>query len=380
MPNLTFILPHWLYWSGLVIVPLLAMYFLRRAGGEDLTGKDSLPVAYFLLVMGGFIGLHRFYLRDLKGAIFIPLFLGILLFNVEGRDARDDLSRANNERLSAEFLLERAQQAVDNGKENARKQLDDSRKALADAQAMSTQAEEAARTWHAWSRNFAIAIVILLVIDGYFLPRLLRHYQARKPGPAPAVKYVEVPCDVDYCIDVDGQRTSKQAIGVHNRFVDIIDRINGFSGNFVAYWSIIAVFVYYYEVLARYVFNSPTNWAHESMFLMFGMQYLLAGGYVLRENGHVRVDVFYMHFSARHKAAVDVATSIFFFIFACTLVWTGWSFFRDSFDVLEVSFTEWAIQYWPVKFALPLGAALLLLQGLAWLVKDICLLLETRKP
>jgi TRAP-type mannitol/chloroaromatic compound transport system permease small subunit len=378
MPSLTFILPHWLYWCGLVIVPLLAMFLLRRAGGEDLTGKDSLPVAYFLLVMGGFIGLHRFYLRDLKGAIFIPLFLGILFCNVEGRDARDALSKANNDRLSAEFLLERAQQAINDGKENAGKQLDASRKALDDAQAMSRQAEQDARTWHAWSRNLAIVIVILLIIDAFLLPRLFRRYQARKPEQKSEVRYVDVPCDVDYCIDVDGQRTSKQAIDVHNRFADIVDKINGFSGNFVAYWSIIAVFVYYYEVLARYVFNSPTNWAHESMFLMFGMQYLLAGGYVLRENGHVRVDVFYMHFSARRKAAVDVATSVFFFIFACTLVWTGWSFFWDSFQVLEVSFTEWAIQYWPVKFALPLGAALLLLQGLAWLVKDICLLLETR--
>ena len=53
----------------------------------------------------------------------------------------------------------------------------------------------------------------------------------------------------------------------------------------MAYWSIVAVFVYYYEVISRYVFNSPTNWAHESMFLMFGMQYLIAGGFVLAITG-----------------------------------------------------------------------------------------------
>ena len=47
----------------------------------------------------------------------------------------------------------------------------------------------------------------------------------------------------------------------------------------MAYWAVIFVFVYYYEVIARYVFNSPTNWVHESMFLMFGMQYILAGAY-----------------------------------------------------------------------------------------------------
>ena len=152
------------------------------------------------------------------------------------------------------------------------------------------------------------------------------------------------------------------------------NEINDFSGNFVAYWSVVAVLVYYYEVIARYVFNSPTNWAHESMFLMFGMQYLLAGGFVLRRNGHVRVDVIYMHFSPRRKALVDLLTSVFFFIFAGTLLWTGWTFFMDSFQVREVSFTEWGIQYWPVKLALPLGAALLLLQGVAAMVQDLTLL------
>lgn len=54
-----------------------------------------------------------------------------------------------------------------------------------------------------------------------------------------------------------------------------------------------------------------------------------------------------------------------------TLLGTGWIFFHDAFEIGEVSFTEWGIQYWPIKFALPLGAVLLLFQGVAQLVKDI---------
>ncbi len=104
---------------------------------------------------------------------------------------------------------------------------------------------------------------------------------------------------------------------------------------------------------------------------MFGMQYLLAGGYTLREGSHVRVDVIYTHLSERSKAIMDLITSVFFFIFVITLLVTGWIFFHDSFAIKEVSFTEWGIQYYPVKFALPLGAALILLQGIAILLKDI---------
>src|SRR3546814_11636194 len=84
-----------------------------------------------------------------------------------------------------------------------------------------------------------------------------------------------------------------------------IGAVNGFAGHYVAYWSVLAVAAYYFEVVARYIFNSPTNWVHESMFLMFGMQYLLSGGYCLREDSHVRVDVIYERFSERTKAIID---------------------------------------------------------------------------
>ena len=55
-------------------------------------------------------------------------------------------------------------------------------------------------------------------------------------------------------------------LGLHTRVTDALERLNVRAGEFVAYWAIISVFVYYYEVVARYVFNSPTNWVHESMF------------------------------------------------------------------------------------------------------------------
>ena len=153
--------------------------------------------------------------------------------------------------------------------------------------------------------------------------------------------------------------------------------MSGFTGRFVAYWSVIAVFAYFYEVVVRYLFNSPTNWVHESMFLMFGMQYVLSGAYAYRDDAHVRVDVLYSKFSTRGKALADVVTSLFFFIFVGTMVWTGARFALDAIDVGEVSFTEWGIQYWPVKLMIPIGAGLLLLQGLARLARDIAILADT---
>jgi TRAP-type mannitol/chloroaromatic compound transport system permease small subunit len=65
---------------------------------------------------------------------------------------------------------------------------------------------------------------------------------------------------------------------------------------------------------------------------------------------------------------------VFFFIFIGTMLWTGWRFAADAVNLGEVSFTEWAVQYWPVKLTIPIGAALLLLQGIAKLIKDIMFL------
>ena len=358
MPNLSFVLPHWLYWSGLVLFPLIAIFLYRRAKPQS-DSKLTLPIAYFFLITGGFIGLHRLYLKSKWSLVFISLFVAILYVNVELRESRNNLSGANNEISIAEYKVERAEKNLAKGKTNAEQKLQAAQERLTNAEADLTVATQTQTRWHQISQSLGGAILILLLIDFLLMPRLLRRRNAA------ATDMVET---AFHCPVVEQEHDDLTEPFVFNR---LVSRMNGLAGEFVAYWSLIAVIVYYYEVIARYVFNSPTNWAHEGMFLMFGMQYLLAGGYVLRESAHVRVDVFYMHFSNRTKAIVDLITSVFFFIFMCTLMVTGWTFFMDSFEVKEVSFTEWAIQYWPIKFALPLGALLLLLQGIAMLIKDI---------
>jgi len=71
-------------------------------------------------------------------------------------------------------------------------------------------------------------------------------------------------------------------------------------------------------------------------------------------------------------------TSIFFFIFAGTLLATGWIFAMDATRVGEISFSEWAIPYWPFKWAIAVGGLLLLLQGIAKMARDVQLLISPR--
>jgi TRAP-type mannitol/chloroaromatic compound transport system permease small subunit len=367
MPALTFILPHWLYWAGLLLFPLIAAYLVRRQMRIAPHARPKLFIAYLFWLTAGFIGIHRFYLRSALGLVFIPVFLFILYCNAQVREVRDETSRTF-------AAMEQAQHAAEVAKPDTPTPSPEAAETYRRAQADSekTRGEYAVAlavtdAWYGRARWSAIVLAILLLVDAALLPGLVRRRGALEAGRPPPAEAIPPG------IAAVGEPVLAEDPTLHlrSRFTDWIETLNVKAGEYVAWWSLIAVFVYYYEVVARYIFNSPTNWVHESMFLMFGMQYMLSGAYAYREDQHVRVDVVYSKFSPRGKAMADIVTSVFFFIFIGTMFVTGIRFAGDAVKAGEVSFTEWGIQYWPVKLAIPIGAALLLLQGVAKLMKDV---------
>lgn len=402
MPSLTFVLPHWLYWTGLVLFPLAAMFLARRSS----TGKRGYSVAlgYLILVTGGMVGLHRLYLRNLWGLLFIPVFIFILYANAAQREARVVYSEAANlvtvsqatitrekGRLAgANADIARLQQDFDEAQEGdlakrtaelklerAKRQLDSRMKRIADAeQDLAEQkplADAAAVHFRGWGdKAFWAFMVILagLAIDAVLLPSLISAANRRHDREVEAERFALV---VDPEIPTEDEVLGRQPDEAYitTGWTGAIDRLSYITGEFVSYWSVIAVFVYYYEVVARYVFNSPTIWAHEGMYLMFGMQYLICGAYAMLTESHVRVDVFYAPWSPRRKAIVNLLTSVFFFIFAGVLLVTSWIFAMDATRVSEVSFTDWRISYWPMKWAMFISGVLLVLQGASKFAQDI---------
>ena len=160
-----------------------------------------------------------------------------------------------------------------------------------------------------------------------------------------------------------------------------IEWVNIRVGEFVAYWAVISVFGYYYEVIARFAFNSPTNWLHESMFLMYGMQYMLPAPTPTVRPARPRRRVLHEVLDRAAKPSPTSSPRCSSSFSSSRLLWTSWRFAMDSLNpggIGEVSFTEWGVQYWPVKLMMPIGAALLLLQGLSKLIKDIVILTRGR--
>ena len=372
MPTLNFILPHWMYWGGLLLFPLVAMYLIAQQRRHGPPREPILFNAYLFWLTAGFAGIHRFYLKSWWGFAFVPLFLAVIYCNAEVRDVRDDVSRTFAAREQAQTALEQAK-PIDPANPTAEEKtaLDKAQQDLRNAEGDYQAAKAVSDRWYNWARTFAIALAVLLLIDAFLIPRIVRRMHARgESDVAVAATQPHLPPPPE----VHEQGTGEDpTLKLHTRFTDAIESVNVKAGQFVAYWAVISVFVYYYEVVARFVFNSPTNWVHESMFLMYGMQYMISGAYAYREDQHVRVDVVYSHLSPRGKAIADIVSSVFFFIFTITLLVTGWKFALDAIRNTEISFTEWAVQYWPVKLTMPIGAALIVLQGISKLIKDIML-------
>ena len=364
MPTLNFILPHWMYWGGLFLFPFLAMYLVARQRRNGAPREPTYFTAYLFWLTAGYAGIHRFYLKSWWGLVYIPLFIGVVYCGSEVREVRDDVSRTFAAREQAQTAVRQAE-PIDsaNPTPDEKRLMSEAKAVLAKTNTELDEAQAVSDHWNSLARGFGLAILALLVVDAFLIPGLVRKRRALGDGP--------VGVDAPMPPDVQQGTGEDPTLGMHTRFTDAIEWVNTKAGEFVAYWAVISVFVYFYEVFARVLFNSPTNWVHESMFLMFGMQYMISGAYAYKEDQHVRVDVVYSHLSRRGKAIADIISSIFFFIFTITMLVTGWRFAMDAVHNSETSFTEWGIQYWPVKLCIPIGAALIVLQGISKLLKDI---------
>ena len=154
-------------------------------------------------------------------------------------------------------------------------------------------------------------------------------------------------------------------------FLQAIGRISEWTGKTAGIVVAMLTFVIMYEIIARYVFNAPTVWAHELTTFIYGACWILAGAYALQEQAHVNMNIIYDRLSPRGKAIMDVVTSTFFFLFCGALLWKGAGMAWHSIKMLETSGTNWDPPIYPLKIALFLGAFLIVVEGVAKLVRDL---------
>ena len=87
-----------------------------------------------------------------------------------------------------------------------------------------------------------------------------------------------------------------------------------------------------YEVVARYLFNAPTEWAYDMTFMLYGTFFMLGAAFTLQRKGHVRTDSFYTDWSPRRQALTDLVCYLLMFLpFVGVFVFVGWGYFVKAY-------------------------------------------------
>jgi TRAP-type mannitol/chloroaromatic compound transport system permease small subunit len=155
----------------------------------------------------------------------------------------------------------------------------------------------------------------------------------------------------------------------------IIDAINERVGRATLWLVLVATLISAGNALMRYTLNLSSNAWLEVQWYLFAALFLLAAGYTLKHNGHVRIDVLYGHLSARAQAWIDLVGGLLFLLpFSLLMVWLSWPGFTESLMRGEVSPDAGGLLRWPVRLMIPLGFALLGLQGVSEIIKRIAVL------
>ena len=157
------------------------------------------------------------------------------------------------------------------------------------------------------------------------------------------------------------------------RAVRAIDRFTDVTGTWVAWLNVPMMLCVSYEVVMRYVFDSPTLWVFDITYMLYGTIFMLGAAFALLKGAHIRTDFFFERWSVRTKGIIDSTAYLLFFfpsIFVFLLITWGEGWY--ALQIHEVSEqTPWRPILWPFKMMIPLACLLLLVQGVSETIKSV---------
>ena len=154
-----------------------------------------------------------------------------------------------------------------------------------------------------------------------------------------------------------------------------IDRLNEQFGVAANWLVLLACLISAGNAFSRYLFSISSNGWLEIQWYMFAGMVLLGGPYTLKMNEHVRVDLLYGMVSERTRIWIDIIGGLLFLLPICViLTYFTWPWFVNSWRLDEVSTNAGGLIRWPVKLLMPVGFALMALQGISEIIKRVAAL------
>ncbi|MCI2393877.1 TRAP transporter small permease subunit [Aliiroseovarius sediminis] len=149
-----------------------------------------------------------------------------------------------------------------------------------------------------------------------------------------------------------------------------IDGLNEAVGRVVSVVAVIFAAIIIFDVFMRYAMNAPTRWAFDVTKMLYGFYFVLLGGYALRHQAHVRVDLVTEKLSRTARRFVEVlGYLIFFFPFAWVFMTRSYEFAMRSYVQGETTYGSVQLPVYPLKMAMAIAAALLMMQGISEVLK-----------
>jgi len=160
------------------------------------------------------------------------------------------------------------------------------------------------------------------------------------------------------------------------RFLHAIDGISTWVGKAAAWLIIGLMTLVCVEVFKRYIMNMPTAWIFDASNMFYGTLFMLAGAYTLAQNAHVRGDFLYSSMRPRTQASLDLILYIVFFLPGiAALIYAGYDYAALSWRINEHSnVTAEGPPVYHFKTIIPIAGALVMLQGVAEIVRCIACL------
>jgi TRAP-type mannitol/chloroaromatic compound transport system permease small subunit len=161
-----------------------------------------------------------------------------------------------------------------------------------------------------------------------------------------------------------------------------IDGISTWVGKAAAWLIIALTTVVCVEVFKRYFLNAPTAWIFDLNNMLYGSLFMLCGAYALAQNAHVRGDFLYSSMRPRTQATLDLVLYIVFFLPGiAALIYSGWVFAVESWTIAEHSnVTANGPPVYHFKAVIPVAGALVMLQGIAEIIRCVVCLQTGRWP
>jgi TRAP-type mannitol/chloroaromatic compound transport system permease small subunit len=159
------------------------------------------------------------------------------------------------------------------------------------------------------------------------------------------------------------------------RIARLIDRLNTAVGRSVVWLILVATLVSAGNAVIRYTLDLSSNAWLELQWYLFSAVFLLAAPYTLRKNEMVRIDVVAGRLRRRTQVWIDVAGTLLFLLpMALVLTVLSWPGFVQALERQEVSSNAGGLMVWPARLLIPVGFALLALQGVSELIKRVAFL------